>query len=316
MDQKAISQIYDVYLEGRYFSDLIFTGLPEIPRLGHEVYAQEFHLVPGGVATPAIALTRLGLRVAWPCIFGSDIFSQHIKKQILQEGVNTAFFSDSDQPSLRISVAFSFEKERAFLSYIDPLPDIPYAKVLRIAKPAWFYITNLQSGQVFKDLISSAREVGSKVFMDCQAHNHHLSDPRITEALRMVDVFSPNQEEACLLTGEPNVENALVRLSEFTNTVIIKQGAEGCVCRQSGITINMPAIPANVVDTTGAGDNFNCGFLYGQVRGYSLSDSLRIANICAGLSVQGFGGASTSPKLEELMAILKVHTAIGQIGKS
>jgi len=50
-----------------------------------------------------------------------------------------------------------------------------------------------------------------------------------------------------------------------------------------------------VVDTTGAGDNFNCGFLYGQVRGYSACRSLGIANICGGLSTKGYGGSASSP---------------------
>ncbi|MDO9545823.1 MAG: hypothetical protein Q7J07_03620 [Pelolinea sp.] len=54
----------DVFLVGRYFCDLIFTDLPEFPRLGHEVYSREFHLVPGGVYTPAAALQRLGIKTA------------------------------------------------------------------------------------------------------------------------------------------------------------------------------------------------------------------------------------------------------------
>ena len=59
----------------------------------------------------------------------------------------------------------------------------------------------------------------------------------------------------------------------------------------------MPGIHVQVVDTTGAGDNFNCGFLCGQVRGFSLADSLRMGNICGGLSTQGYGGTTTSPTL-------------------
>jgi sugar/nucleoside kinase (ribokinase family) len=59
-----------------------------------------------------------------------------------------------------------------------------------------------------------------------------------------------------------------------------------------------------VVDTTGAGDNFNSGFLFGQINGFSLANSLRIANICGGLSVEGFGGASTSPTREQALALL------------
>lgn len=296
---------FDVYLVGRYFCDLVFTQLPELPRLGHEVYAREFHLLPGGVATPAIALTRLGLRVAWPCIFGSDVFSQHIKSLIMDEKVDPSFFTDSNQPSLRISVAFSFEDDRAFLSYIDPLPDLAHASLIRQTKPTWLYITNLLTGENLDELVRAGREAGSHIFIDCQAHQYKLSNPQVMKALRSVDVFSPNMEEARILTGEQDTEKVLGMLSELTETVIIKQGANGCVCRQRGTTVQVDGIPARIVDTTGAGDNFNCGFLFAQIKGYSLADSLRIANICGGLSVQGYGGSSTSPTRQQILALLK-----------
>ena len=83
-----------VLLVGRYFCDLVFTDLPEMPRLGHEVYARKFDIVPGGVATPAIALSRLDINVVWPCDFGSDPFSQFVKSEALTEGVSGLWFSD------------------------------------------------------------------------------------------------------------------------------------------------------------------------------------------------------------------------------
>jgi sugar/nucleoside kinase (ribokinase family) len=73
--------------------------------------------------------------------------------------------------------------------------------------------------------------------------------------------------------------------------VIIKDGAEGCLCSHGSKVIRAPGIEVAVVDTTGAGDNFNCGFIYGQIKGYSLEDSLRIGNICGGLSVSAIGGS-------------------------
>lgn len=295
---------FDIYLVGRYFSDLIFTDLPEMPRLGHEVYARTMRIVPGGVATPAIALTRLGLRVAWPCVFGSDVFSQQIKELVLNEEVDTTFFSDSQNPILRISVAFSFEEERAFLSYIDNVPELDHAAFLQQSKPRWLYITNLHTKSQLQNIAKAAREVGSKILMDCQAHQQQISNPQVFESLQLVDVFTLNQEEARILTGSDDLHQALEALSQFTQTVIIKRGSEGCICQQDGRITTMPAMPARVVDTTGAGDNFNCGFLFGQLNAYPLEKSLLAAIICGSLSVQGYGGASTSPRLEELLQSL------------
>jgi sugar/nucleoside kinase (ribokinase family) len=291
---------YDVLVVGRYFCDLIFTQLPEFPRLGHEVYSREFHLVPGGVFTPAVTLTRLGLRAAWPCDFGSDPFSQFVKSEALKAGVDSAYFSQSDQPSLRITVAFSFGEERAFLSYTDPLPEIPYAEIIRQTSPKWVYITHLMTGEAQKKITGAAREAGARVYMDCQAHHTTISDPDTRAALSRVDVFTPNRAEALALTGEENIEKALDTLRALTKTVIIKDGGNGCLCGYPGGTIRSPAMKVKVLDTTGAGDNFNCGFIYGQIRGYPLKESLRIGNICGGLSTEVIGGGNKHIKPEEV----------------
>ncbi|HUV16760.1 MAG TPA: sugar kinase [Pelolinea sp.] len=283
---------YDLLLVGRYFCDLVFTKLPEFPRLGYEVYSKEFHLVPGGVYTPAVTLTRLGLKIIWPCKFGSDTFSQFVKSEAQKAGVDDAFFTQSSKPSLRITVAFSFENERAFLSYIDPLPEIPYVEIILKTCPKWVYLTHLLIGEVQKEIVNAAREVGAKTFMDCQAHDTTINDPATKEALSCVDVFSPNREEALVLTGDDDIENALKKLAGLTPTVVIKDGENGCIYTQSGKVIRSPGIKVDVVDTTGAGDNFNCGFIYGQLNGYSLEDTLRIANICGGLSTTGIGGSN------------------------
>lgn len=286
---------WKVLLVGRYFCDLVFTGLPELPRLGHEVYSRDFHLVPGGVYTPAVALTRLGVKVAWSCEFGSDLFSRFVRNEALKENVDPAFFTNSPEPSLRLTVAFSFGSERAFLSYTDPMPRLPYARLIKELQPEWLYITHLMVGTELKELVSAAQGASTKVYMDCQAHNRSLEEPEVRQALASVDIFSPNLEEARRLAGEDDAEKTLAQLARIAPMVIIKLGQDGCICRRGDEVVCVPGTPVEVVDTTGAGDNFNSGFLYGQLYGYSLEDSLRIGNICGALSTEGYGGASTSP---------------------
>ena len=292
---------YEVFLVGRYFCDLVFTDLPEFPRLGHEVYSGGFNLVPGGVYTPAVALQRLGVRVAWPCQFGSDPFSQYVKEQAINEGVDSTFFEDINDPSLRITAAFSFENERAFLSYTDPLPKYSYGQLIRDLRPKWVYITHLVLGGELDGLVSAARSIGAKIYMDCQAHAHSLNDPNIQGALQKVDVFSPNADEARKLTGKKELNEALKELSSYAQAVIIKDGSSGCHYQDANETNHEVGITVDVVDTTGAGDNFNCGFLFGQVRGFNVQKSLRIANICGGLSTEGYGGTAASPTEEVII---------------
>ncbi len=297
---KEAKNRYDVFLIGNYFSDLVFTGLPEMPRLGYEVYCEEFKHMPGGAANSAIALSRLGLKIAWPCEFGSDPFSQFVKGELIKEGVDPAYFSDSSHPSVNITVSFSFENDRSFVSYMDPLRPQALQELIRKVRPRWICITHLLMGDELGEIASAASEIGAKIYMDCQAHKKSLTDKDVAAALKRVDVFSPNAEEALALTGKDDPGSALTELAGHTPSVIIKCGSNGCLASRAGEMFSSSAIPVDVKDTTGAGDNFNCGFLFGQINNYSFKESLRIANICAGLSTQGFGGSETSPKAAEL----------------
>ena len=114
---KSIKKKWDVLLVGRYFCDLIFRDLLEFPRLGHEVYARGFHLIPGDVYTPAVALAWLGVRAAWLCVFGSDVFSQWVKSKALNEGVDGTYFSDSSHPLKKF--------DANLCNYLDENPRFP-----------------------------------------------------------------------------------------------------------------------------------------------------------------------------------------------
>jgi sugar/nucleoside kinase (ribokinase family) len=291
---------YDVLLDGGYFSDLVFTGLPEFPRLSHEIYSREFNLAPGGAYNTAVALHRLRMKVAWPCRFGCDPFSKFVRSSAIKEGLDASFFEKSYQPSLHITVAFSFDHERAFLSYSDPVQEIPLMELLDKLHPAWLCVTRLAFGPSYEELFRKAHVLGTRILMDCQAHHQSIANEQIQNALRLVDVFAPNEEEARQLTGEKNTEKALKALGAYTPLVIIKQGGKGCLCKSADDDVlHVPGIQIRVVDTTGAGDNFNCGFLCGQVNDFSLVDSLRMANICGGLSTQASGGTATSPTFNQ-----------------
>jgi sugar/nucleoside kinase (ribokinase family) len=128
--------------------------------------------------------------------------------------------------------------------------------------------------------------------MDCQCVAATLATPGLAESLRQVDIFAPNASEALQLTGAATVEEALARLAELTPLVIVKRGSEGAIAQAGGRVARAPGIAVDVFDTTGAGDCFNAGFLYGQLHGLPLEASLRCGNICGGLSTTARGGAA------------------------
>jgi hypothetical protein len=105
-----------------------------------------------------------------------------------------------------------------------------------------------------------------------------------------VDIFLPNQQEACKLTGARDVESALESLSRLVSIVVTKCGAPGAVAKHGAKRFSVPALLLQFFDTVGAGDSFNAGFLDKFIRGSALQDCLEYGVACAGLSTTRTGG--------------------------
>lgn len=291
----------DVLLPSAYFCDLIFTGLPDMPRLGEEVFCQGLKVMSGAGFIPAVALTRLGLNVGWACDFGNDFFSRYVLEEAGRQKLNAQLFRYHERSQQAVTVAYSFAHDRAFLSYMDPLPPGSIAQLVRHNPARCLLLMSFQSGADFNEAVEAAHAQGALVFMDAQVSGDAtLNNPKVATSLRSVDIFAPNQKEALQLTGEKTAESALRRLAELTPTVVIKLGPDGAIAQSHGRQVYTPGLSIDVVDTTGAGDNFDCGFLYGWLRGYSLQDCLRCGNFCGSRSTTAHGGWDASPTSSQL----------------
>jgi sugar/nucleoside kinase (ribokinase family) len=296
----------DVLLPSAYFCDLVFTGLPDIPKLGEEVFARNLKIIPGAGFIPAVALTRLNVHVGWSSDFGNDFFSRYVLDESIRQRLDSHLFRIHDQPLQAVSVAYSFAGDRAFLSYIDSLPAMDRSALVRENPSRYLMLMSFQCDANFIGAAKIAREQGTQIFMDGQVMGDaKLTNPDVIAALKSIDVFSVNQKEAMQLTGAQTVESALNRLSEFTPLVVIKLGADGAIARNKDAMVHLPTIQANETDTTGAGDNFDCGFLYGLLHNYSLEECLRCGNFCGRQSVTAHGGWEASPREHELKAYLR-----------
>jgi sugar/nucleoside kinase (ribokinase family) len=102
------------------------------------------------------------------------------------------------------------------------------------------------------------------------------------------------------------VEDAIARLrSSGAGTVVVKTAGQGAVAAQAGQTVAVAGIPTQVVDSTGAGDSFDAGFLAGFLGGQPLRRCLEIGNACGALSTRGIGGASTQPTMVEALETIE-----------
>lgn len=275
---------YDVLILGDYYCDLIFTGLPELPRLSADIFGTGFEMSPGGSYRTALALTRLGLRAGWSCDFGDDFFSRFVLDMARQDGLDTSLFRHHPYPVRRISASFSFAHDRGFMSYKDDLARAAAAEIIAATRPRAVLLPSLLFGDEHAALVEAARHMGALVYMDCQARSETLALPEVAAAVRRVDLFAPNEVEALHLTGESWAEAALERLAALTPVAILKRGHAGAIARAGSVVAGAPAIAIEAHDTTGAGDCFNAGFLYAYLCNHSLEMCLRCGNICGGLA--------------------------------
>lgn len=295
----------DILLPGNYFCDIIFTGLPFFPELGREVYTQALNVTVGGALNTVIAMRRMGIDVGWVGRVGTDFFSRFVLETLQTEAVDLSLVTRMDAPFQRATVALSYPHDRAFVSYIDPAPT-PVEMVLHALDRVTFqhlHFTSFQTDPRTVELLDRVRARGITVSMDCQDHPVRLSQPGVRETLARVELFMPNAHEAMRLTECDTLDSAAAVLRQLVPTLIIKDGAQGAHAWQGEAHWVSPAIQVNAVDTTGAGDVFNAGFLAAWREGQPIETCLRWGNICGGLSTAGRGGTSTAPHRAQVKAL-------------
>lgn len=302
---------YDILIPGNYFCDLIFTGFPNFPALGTEVYTQNLTVTVGGVLNTVIALQRLNVQVGWLAQLGTDLFSRFTRETIEKEGVSTALLKQIDAPFQRVTAAVSYPEDRAFITYIDEAPT-----AVEMALDAFeaihfrhLHFTGLQLDPRTVELLDLATARGIPVSMDCQHRPVTLDSPNVRDIISRLSIFMPNAKEARHLTGEQDLDTAGKTLSTLVPLLVIKDGENGAIAWQGGQRHEAPALKhITPLDTTGAGDVFNAGFLSAYFEGRPLEECLRWGNICGGISTLGHGGTATAPDRPTLDDWLKRET--------
>jgi sugar/nucleoside kinase (ribokinase family) len=173
------------------------------------------------------------------------------------------------------------------------------ARHLHVA--SYFLQTRLQPG--LPGLLQRARSLGLSTSLDTNW------DPcgewrGFDDLLNLVDVFLPNENEAVALSRAETLEQALERLATQVGVVAIKRGAEGALAGNGNKTATTRALRVDVVDTVGAGDSFDAGFLYGWLNEWRLEKALQLAAVCGSLSTRSAGGTAAQPTLDEALPYL------------
>ncbi len=297
----------DVVVLGDVNPDLVLTGKLEPVFSQVEQLVDGADLVIGGSgAIAACGLARLGLRTAIVGVIGDDTFGHFMLDELAGRGVDTTGCSTAADRPTGVSVILSRGDDRAILTASGTIADLTTDMVdptmvarSRHAHVSSYYLqSQLHPG--LPGLLADLREQGLTISLDPNW------DPTeewtgIIELLQLVDSFLPNAQEACAITGLADVEAAAEMLAAAGPAVAVKLGAEGGLLCADGKTWRCAGSPIDVVDTTGAGDSFDAGFLAGRLMGSTLEDSLALAVACGSLSTRGSGGTGAQATLAEAL---------------
>jgi|SRR5579884_969789 len=299
------TKTWDVVVVGDFFMDIVMTDFYRLPQLGEEAFARKLRQeIGGGAAITACGLARLGLKVAVLGVVGRED-GMWIVKRLIAAGVNaTALEHHPTEPS-GVTVSVSTAEDRAFFTYYganERLPELlrePAARALMAeARHAHFACgPDADETALFDEL----HERGCTISLDVGWHEVWLDDRSNDGLLRRCDVFFPNEREAERLTGESDSNLMLGAMADRgIRGVGLKLGARGGKLLWKERVYATPPYPVAPVDTTGAGDSFDAGFIYAWLRGDPPEECLQAAAVCGALSTRAMGGLEGFPTAQEL----------------
>lgn len=284
--------------------DLLYQGMERIPDVGEELYSKDFSLqLGGGVPATLVNLGRLGIETKIATELGNDIFSKFAKDKFSENSVSPSNLYTGNEIPLNITSAIILPNDRSFITYgngtIEP-DDNSKEKFYSIAKGS--KITLMQLGG-FLDVYKKLHNEGTILVLDT-GWDDEMSFEKYNDFLEIADYYTPNQKEAIKITGANNAEDAAYELKRYFDKVVVKIDKDGCIGIDGEEIFTVPSIDEfKHVDSTGAGDAFLAGFMYGLFYDYSLKECILLGNLTGGKAVTAAGALSAYLKENELLEL-------------
>lgn len=290
--------------------DLLYKGFPRLPKLGEEIYCDDFSLqLGGGVPATLINLGRLGIETHIATELGDDMFSRFAQEKFQENGVAPVNLYTGDKIPLNITSAIILPEDRTFFTYGKGSIE-PDNKALET-----FYQTATGAKVVlmqpggFLPVYERLKAEGSILVLDT-GWDENLSFAAYGKYLEIADYYTPNRKEALQITGETTPKRAAERLHTYFDKVVVKVDKDGCIGSENGQQFFVKSVSEfQNADSTGAGDAFLAGFIYGLMHDAPLATCIAYGNITGGKAVTAVGALSAYVTEVELHALYKTYFA-------
>jgi sugar/nucleoside kinase (ribokinase family) len=301
-----------VLVIGELNVDIVATGLRSLPQLGSETIAADFALTLGSAsAIFAAGISKLGHRVTFVSQVGMDQFGEFCISALEANGVSTDQIQRNAQVKTGATIALSGVRDRALVTYPGAIESFSYEQLnISILKGhRHLHMTSyfLQKGlrPSFPQIFRHAKEAGLTTSFDPNSDPSGPWSKAVRGVLRYTDVLFINQREAMQMTRSSTVQKALKTLGDLVPCAVIKLGSKGATAIRGTKVTRAPGFNVKAVDTTGAGDSFDAGFISSYLRAAPLLECLRLGNACGALSTREPGGTAGQPDRARLRKFLR-----------
>ena len=281
-------------------------------RISNATSLLENHVATGGSASnTSVALARLGCNVGFIGKVGHDELGSFYSDDLTNNNV-TPHLLKSDLPSGRCNVLISTDSERTMATYLGAAVTLS-AEDLNIETFKQYDILHIEGYLVQNyNLITRAgqlaKEAGLTVSIDLASYNIVAENINFLQdfVAKYVDIVFANEEEATAFTQLP-AEQAVHSIAQQASLAIVKVGAKGSYIKQGDTLLHIPAEKVKPIDTTGAGDVYAAGFLYGYANNLPLSRCAEIGTLCAAQVIEEIGAKITPERWQKIHDKLKVE---------
>lgn len=259
----------------------------------------ERKLVSGGSAANTIhGLAELGVETGFIGSAGIDTWGEFYINDLKNKGIIPLFYRPN-KPTGRSMVLLTPDSERTFGTYLGAAIELRSEFLSTDLFSGWsvFHIEGylVQDHDLIESALVLAKQAGCTISLDLASYNVVEDNLEFLTSVvpRYVDILFANQEEAKAFTGkEP--EAAVEELASLCTIAIVKTGEDGAWVQSGSEKLHVKGLQANCIDTTGAGDLFAAGFLYGYTLGSPLMRCGELGNLLAAAVIE-----VTGPKISE-----------------
>jgi sugar/nucleoside kinase (ribokinase family) len=286
----------DCLVAGDANADLLMDGVAKL-EFEKEKLATDMNLVLGGSSSIfAFNLARLGAKVGFVGVVGDDFFGTFVTDRLRWAGVDVRALRRLRRTKTALTIWCQNGSQRAGITYngtiamlrARDISDRELKRARHLHVGSYFLLEKLHPGAVA--LFRRAKKLGLTTSLDCNYDPAETWDSGIRQVLKFTDIFFPNEVEALRLTNSRNVQHAARELAKLARVAVVKLGARGALLSTDGKQFHVPAVKARIVDTTGAGDSFDAGFLACYLKGGSIEASARAGAVAGARAVSAVGG--------------------------